>query len=303
MQYSDVQLITPTAIALGNFDGIHLGHQDVLTPILNHPGCCPTVITFEPHPREFFSGQKHKLLTPSAEKIARFKELGVVQVITLPFDAQLANLSAIEFVKQILVNNFDARFISVGEDFCFGHQRQGKAKDLQKIGSSLGVQVLVSKLKKQAKRISSSQIRHYLDIGEIQLANDMLGRCYSLNGMVIHGEHIGKSLGYPTANLEIPPEKLLPRYGVYSVKLQIGNKQCYGVVNIGIRPTLEGKKESVEVHIFDWNEDIYGQSLTISLENFLRAEMRFDSLIELRDQITKDCQRAKELMKTAAFLI
>ncbi len=301
VQYSTDQIIKPTAIALGNFDGIHLGHRDVLNPILNYPDCCPTVVTFEPHPREFFTGQKQKLLTPTAEKISQFKELGVIQVIPLPFDAELACLSAEEFITKILAGDFQSRCISVGQDFCFGYQRQGTIQYLQAIGPKLGIEILVSKLRKQTEKISSSQIRHYLAQGEIKLANQLLGRSYSLTGRVIKGKQIGRTLGFPTANLEISPDKLLPRYGVYLVKLQFGNNQCYGVMNIGTKPTLEGKIESVEVHIFDWYEEIYGQNLKVNLEDFLRPEMRFDSLEQLKAQIAQDVQIARKLIKTSTI--
>jgi len=294
--YLDGNLITPTAIALGNFDGVHLGHQDVLKPILSYPHGYPTVVTFEPHPKEFFSGQKQKLLTPLAEKIAQFKRLGINQVILLPFNAEFAALSGEEFVKKILIQELNAKCISVGENFCFGYQRQGTVKELEEIAAQLGIEVVVVKLKKQGERISSSEIRNYLAEGKITLANQMLGRSYSLTGKVIPGKQLGRTLGFPTANLEVEEEKLLPCFGVYSVKVLINENSQKGVLNIGRRPTVQGEKVTIEVHILDWNSDIYGETLTVSLEQFIRPEMRFNSLEDLKYQIEQDCQTARELL-------
>ena len=298
--YSGEQFIMPTAIALGNFDGVHLGHQAVVAPILNYPNCCPTVVTFEPHPREFFSGQKQKSLTPTSEKVTQLKKLGITQVVLLPFDQQLAALSGSDFVEKILLQDLKVRCISVGENFCFGYQRQSTAADLEKIGSKLGIEVKVTKLKQCAEKISSSHIRNYLLEGEITLANKMLGRSYSLTGKVVHGQKLGRTLGFPTANLEIVEEKLLPRFGVYSIKVSLEEKELLGILNIGIRPTVQGKKESIEVHIFDWNADIYGKTLTVSLEEFIRPEIRFNSIEQLKNQIEQDCLKVKQSVKCSS---
>ncbi|AFZ36442.1 riboflavin biosynthesis protein RibF [Stanieria cyanosphaera PCC 7437] len=300
------QILTPTAIALGNFDGIHRGHQKVLQPVLqlsHHAGSYnyPTVVSFSPHPREFFTGKKLTLLTPVAEKAQLLEQLGIKQLVLIPFNQQLASLSPQQFVAEIIVKQLKAIAISVGEDFCFGYRRQGTAKDLVAIASEYGIEVQINSLQQcdyqqhhhHGVRISSSLIRQALQIGDIAHANYMLGRAYSLTGTVVQGQQIGRTIGFPTANLDLPPNKFLPRYGVYAVNVSYKQSQIRGVMNIGCRPTVDGMNPTIEVHLLDWSEDLYGQTLTVSLEKFLRPEQKFPSLDALKKQITADCQAAR----------
>lgn len=313
------QIQTPTAIALGNFDGIHQGHRSVLQPIINHgfagdqPHVYSSVVSFTPHPREFFSGQKLSLLTPVAEKAEVLANLGIEQLVLLPFDRDLAALSPREFVEQILVNQLQTKVISVGTDFRFGHRRAGTGEDLQQIATDFGIKVYLNTLRqyqdrdyaprtspkgfpnghkadRQAVRVSSSLIRQALSEGNIILANRMLGRPYSLKGTVITGQQLGRTIGFPTANLQLPPTKYLPRYGVYSVAVKLQQGLVPGVMNIGCRPTVAGTTPTIEVHLLNWSGDLYGQSLTVNLLEFLRPEQKFDSVEDLKQQITKDCQ-------------
>ncbi|ACK66111.1 riboflavin biosynthesis protein RibF [Rippkaea orientalis PCC 8801] len=312
---STSNLLTPTAIALGNFDGIHLGHKQVLQPILrltsDNPALYPTVVTFTPHPQEFFTGETRQLLTPVSEKIQRLEPLGIQQLVRLPFDRELAALSPQAFVSDILIKQLQVKQISVGEDFRFGHKRSGTAEDLRKIAANYGVSVHVTALVEDKRgrggegerggtlsslRISSSLIRQCLADGNIKQANQMLGYCYSLIGKVIQGQQLGRTIGFPTANLEISPDKLLPRFGVYCVQIKRETGEIrQGVMNIGYRPTVEGQTPTVEVHLFDWSEDLYQQTLTVELVEFLRPEQKFSSLDALKDQISQDCQLAKEI--------
>lgn len=313
---STSNLLTPTAIALGNFDGIHLGHKQVLQPILrltsDNPALYPTVVTFTPHPQEFFTGETRQLLTPVSEKIQRLEPLGIQQLVRLPFDRELAALSPQAFVSDILIKQLQVKQISVGEDFRFGHKRSGTAEDLRKIAANYGVSVHVTALVEDKRgrggegerggtlsslRISSSLIRQCLADGNIKQANQMLGYCYSLIGKVIQGQQLGRTIGFPTANLEISPDKLLPRFGVYCVQIKRETGEIrQGVMNIGYRPTVEGQTPTVEVHLFDWSEDLYQQTLTVELVEFLRPEQKFSSLDALKDQISQDCQLAKEIL-------
>jgi riboflavin kinase/FMN adenylyltransferase len=205
-------ILTPTAVALGNFDGVHQGHRQVIEPILNSTGACrdfahSTVVTFNPHPQEFFTGESRCLLTPLDEKAIQLKALGVEQLVLLPFDRELASLSPEQFVQDILVNGLGARQVSVGLDFCFGKGRTGTVEDLKAIAARHGVEVMVAPLKLlNGDRISSSAIRHALQAGNIQHANYLLGRSYTLWGTVIHGQRLGRTLGFPTANLQLPAE-------------------------------------------------------------------------------------------------
>lgn len=299
---SPEQIQTPTAIALGNFDGIHQGHQVVLQPIvqsrwdLQQPSVYPSVVSFVPHPREYFSGGKLQLLTPIPEKAELLSSLGIEQLILLPFNRDLASLSPQQFVEQIIVKQLQAKVISVGTDFRFGYQRRGSGEDLKNIAKSFGIDVYLSSLHKyqhrnnKTVRVSSSLIRQALSDGEIGIANTMLGRPYSLEGTVVTGQQLGRTIGFPTANLKLPPEKFLPKYGVYSVNVFYNKTVIKGVMNIGCRPTVEGEAPTVEVHLLNWSGDLYGRELKVDLIEFLRPEQKFDSVEALKQQITQDCQ-------------
>ena len=294
------QIKTPTAIALGNFDGIHQGHQTVLQPIIDfpqpsrQPRIYPSVVSFTPHPREFFTGGKLQLLTPIAEKGQILSELGIEQLILLPFDRHLASLSPQEFVE-LLVVQLKTKEISVGSDFCFGYQRKGTAEDLKNIAHSFGIKVHINSLHKycdrdRSVRVSSSLIRQALSEGNISLANTMLGRSYSLIGTVVTGQQLGRTIGFPTANLEVGVEKFLPNYGVYSVDVFFQQTKVKGVMNIGCRPTVAGEAPTIEVHLLDWTGDLYGQTLKVDLIKFIRPEQKFASVEALKQQITQDCR-------------
>ncbi|MBE9080221.1 bifunctional riboflavin kinase/FAD synthetase [Romeria aff. gracilis LEGE 07310] len=339
----------PASVALGNFDGVHLGHQQVIRPILQLPtgqanrvpslqlsgqvaDCLhesaiasgyshwqgaarpdlpsaiataphPTVVTFFPHPREFFSGQIRPLLTPLAEKSLRLAQLGVDQLLLLPFNQALAALSPQDFVEKILIQGLQAQRISVGSDFRFGRGRAGDAEMLSAIAAAYGVAVTVVPLKLETdERISSSRIRQALQAGNLPEANRLLGRTYTLTGRVVQGQQLGRTIGFPTANLKLPADKYLPRSGVYSVWVYGAatglEPPCAGVMNIGHRPTVAGQHLSVEVHLLDWSADLYGRTLTVSLENFLRPEQKFASVDALKQQIEADCRTAIALLKT-----
>lgn len=342
-----LSVLTPTAVALGNFDGLHRGHQQVILPVLKRrfeaefpvnvgqrteihvdnralnlssdnntldlKSGYSTVVTFHPHPQEFFTGQSKKLLTPLDEKIEGLRSMGVEQLILLPFDNQMAALSPTEFVETILIEQLKASYISVGFDFRFGKNRTGTVKDLEKIAGNHGIEVATTPLYlcQNGDRISSSEIRLSLEKGEIRRANHLLGKSYPLVGVVVQGQQLGRTLGFPTANLQLPPDKFLPRYGVYAVRVSTCKSlsptettpdQNFnlinhpGVMNIGCRPTVEGQTVTVEVHLLDWSGDLYGQTLTVSLEEFLRPEQKFTSLDELKAQILADSLQARTLL-------
>ena len=336
-------VLTPTSIALGNFDGVHRGHLQVIKPIFKESGASQaiaaaplqenglhqfegmgganlrenfeskvsteaghtytTVVTFNPHPREFFSGKTWNLLTPPEEKVQQLSILGVEQLVRLPFNEELASLSPQQFVEKILVQQLQARHVSVGQDFHFGHRRTGTSSDLQAIASTYGIEVTIVSLHTcQGERISSSLIRQSLQQGDVTQANQLLGRPYTLTGMVVKGQQLGRTIGFPTANLQLPPEKFLPRQGVYCVRvcspsLESATSSVFGVMNIGQRPTVNGTTMTVEVHLLDWSGDLYGQTLTVSLEQFLRSEQKFASLEALKTQIHADCAEARAFLE------
>lgn len=332
-------------VALGNFDGVHLGHQKVIAPVLPpdlpqlqspvtvpelgtprmiqgysdrctllidschaqnsqppapqiHNPPLPTVVTFYPHPQEFFSGAPRPWLTPLGEKAAVLQSLGIAQLVLLPFNPELAALAPQTFVEQILLRHLQARHISVGQDFRFGHQRAGTTALLQSLALAQGVKVTcVALAQSGGDRISSSRIRQALWTGDLTTARQLLGRPYSITGRVVRGQELGRQLGFPTANLQITPDKALPRTGVYGVWVYgIPGHSLHhpqpGVMNLGVRPTVDGQHQTLEVHVLQWQGDLYGQTLTVTLETFLRPEQRFDSLAQLKAQIEADCQTA-----------
>jgi riboflavin kinase/FMN adenylyltransferase len=336
------RVLTPTAVALGKFDGVHLGHQRVIQPVLQpvkteqgmggqelttplaptDPLTAPpeqpysTVVTFHPHPQEFFTGQLRTWLTPLDEKVEQLRSLGVQQLVLLPFDRDLAALSPEEFVERILVQQLHCQQISVGQDFCFGKNRRGTAQDLQAIASKYNIPVTIVTLETSTlpavndnsctnvsindhAPISTSLIRKSLASGDIQNANRCLGRLYSLIGTVVEGEQLGRTLGFPTANLELPIDKFIPCQGVYAVRVQIlgqTTSEILGVMNIGNRPTVNGTYPSVEVHLLDWSGDLYGKKLAVQLVEFLRPEQKFPSLEALKHQIQQDCAIAIQVL-------
>lgn len=297
--------LIPTAVALGNFDGVHRGHQQVIAPVLARRKATPelhsTVVTFNPHPQEFFTGKRRSLLTPTEQKVEQLQRLGIEQLVLLPFDRELACLSPQEFVENILVQHLQAQSISVGQDFCFGKQRAGKATDLQALAANYNIPVTIVPLHTcDGDRISSSAIRQALEQGDIHKANLLLGRAYTLAGTVVTGKQIGRTIGFPTANLQLPPEKLLPRQGVYAVRVLIADNSApiSGVMNIGNRPTVNGMSQSVEVHLLNWSGDLYGKAIAVQIEQFIRPEQKFASLEELKAQIQADCEFAKSILES-----
>jgi riboflavin kinase / FMN adenylyltransferase len=305
------QVLTPLAAALGNFDGVHQGHVRVIRPALlaadrasqlaNQPAdrVYSTVITFTPHPQEFFSGQPKALLTPRAEKVALLAAMGVEQLVLLPFNRELANLSPRSFVEEILLGQLGAKFVSVGQDFRFGQGRQGNTEDLATIAAQCGLVLEVVGLElHDDARISSSAVRSALLAGELTLANRLLGRPYRLEGVVCQGQKLGRTIGFPTANLTLPPNKFVPRQGVYAVWVSGAGLDRIqpGALNIGVRPTVDGLTEVVEVHLLAGGCDLYGQSLTVELVEFLRPERKFDGLDALKAQIALDCDRARSIL-------
>ena len=311
---SSTELIqTPTAVALGKFDGVHRGHQRVIQPILHKSAdterIYPTVITFLPHPQEFFTGKPRTLLTPLDEKVRHLELLGVEQLVLIPFNKELSALTPEQFVEQIIVEKLQASRISVGQDFCFGSNRSGTAMDLQVLAAKYSIPVTIVplethegdlSLQEDDTRISTSLIRQTLEIGNIEKANQLLGRPYTLIGTVVKGQQLGRTIGFPTANLQLAEDKFLPQKGVYAVRVSEINQpdttltNRWGVMNIGNRPTVNGTHPTVEVHLLDWSGDLYNKKLQIQLEKFLRSEQKFDSLEALKSQIQLDCNTARK---------
>ena len=254
------------------------------------------MVSFTPHPREFFTGEKQQLLTPIPQKAELLANLGIEQLILLPFDRDLASLSPQQFVEEILAKQLQAKMVSVGMDFRFGYQRKGTGADLKDLAAKYDIEVKLNSLHTyqnpdaEKVRVSSSLIRQALTEGDISTANTMLGRAYSLWGKVVTGKQLGRTIGFPTANLEVASEKFLPRFGVYAVDVFFEATTLKGIMNIGCRPTVAGELPTIEVHILNWSGDIYDRNLRVNIIEFIRPEQKFASVEALKQQITQDCQ-------------
>ena len=282
-----------TAVAIGKFDGVHLGHRRLLDEILlaKKRGLAACVFTFDPPPAVFF-GRDQRVLSTLEEKRRLFEHLGVDFLIEFPMNRDTAATPPRDFVTQYLVNQLNTRFIAAGPDISFGDRGLGNALLLESMAEECGFEVrLVDKVRDSLGReISSSLVREAVQRGELESVTELLGMPYSFTGTVIHGNHLGHDLGFPTVNMRIPAEKLLPPLGVYESKVLCG-EECYsGISNIGVKPTIGGEDTPlIETYIKDFSGDLYGKELTIELMSFKRPEKRFESIDELRAQLAQDC--------------
>ena len=285
-------------LSIGNFDGVHLGHKAVLQRLLREAkrlDVPATVLTFEPQPAELFAGENAPArLSRLRDKFVQLEKLGLERLLCIAFSHKFANLSAQDFIEKLLIEKLDVKFLVVGDDFHFGYQRQGDFKLLQDAGKQFGFEVIDTRsLLQENKRISSTRIRDHLALGQLQQAVSLLGRKYSITGRVGHGQKLGRTIGVPTANLLLK-RRVSPVSGVFVVTvLGIKNRVYQGVANIGQRPTVQGTRQQLEVHLFDFNGDIYGLPLEVILQEKLRDEIKFDSFALLKNQIDKDIEQAK----------
>lgn len=295
---------SPIALAIGNFDGVHLGHQALLKKLLetaNAYNMKSAVMTFEPHPREFFSPEHAPArLTSLRDKLELFDEAGIEEVYACHFTKQFAEISAAAFMQDILHNSLDAQAILVGEDFRFGAGRKGSIADIKAAGFNL---VSLPNLNYQDQRVSSTLVRDALATGDLSLAARLLGRPYSISGKVVHGAKRGRQLGFPTANVHMHHKRPALR-GVYAVKLSTSNSgrrnsiSFEGVANLGLRPTVAGAPRlSLEVHLLDFNGDLYGKHVHVSFLEKLRDEIKFPDFEALKQQINLDSLEAKNYFK------
>lgn len=288
-----------SVIAIGNFDGVHRGHQSLLkkaADIAAEKKVALSVLTFEPHPRRLFRpDDPPSRITPADLKHWRFQEFGVENVFSLPFDWDFASQSAEDFIRNILIDGLDAAHVVVGYDFQFGQLRQGSAKDIESAGIS--VSILDEVADEDDGTISSSEVRQALRHGEIDKANDILGWDWEIRGEIVKGDQRGRELGYPTANVNIG-ETVHPAYGVYATLVQIEGEDKWrpAATNIGIRPMFEIPTAQVESFIFDFDKEIYGKILRVKPVQRLRSEAKFNSLDELIEQMGKDCEQAREIL-------
>lgn len=288
-----------TSVAMGNFDGVHRGHQSVIDLAR---GSAPLgIITFEPHPRQFFAPEAPPFRLMNAEARAnRLARLGVEHLFQLPFDAALAGLSPEEFVTQVLADGLGIAHVVVGADFCFGKGRKGKAADLARLCNERGIRTTIAPLVTEGgAEISSTQIRVSLTEGRPRDAAAMLGHWHRIEGEVRHGEKRGRELGYPTANMSVDGLHL-PKLGVYAVLVDIltgpHRGSYHGAASIGVRPMFGINSPNLESYLFDFKGDLYGQHLSVALVEYLRPELRFDGLPALVAQMDADCLRARDIL-------
>lgn len=286
-------------VALGNFDGVHQGHAHVVRHAqASQPGAPLAVLTFEPHPREIFHPDAPPFrLTMPPERLRALRALGVEVIFEIPFTPEFRAMTALDFVHQVLHQGLGACHLTCGPDFAFGHRRAGNATFLAEQAHLLGMGItVVAPLCDAQGQISSSRVRDHLRNGQPEAAHALLGRSWSIQGQVAHGDQRGRTIGFPTANIGLG-RHLEPARGVYAITAQLADGQVIkGVANIGTRPTVNGQKSRVEAHLFDWSGDLYGQDVSVALHHFLRPERRFADLAELTTQIATDAAQARSLL-------
>ena len=294
---------SPSILTLGTFDGVHKGHQKILKKLkyeAKKDNLKSIVLTFFPHPRTVLNPDFNlKLINTIEERTRLFEKSKIDILITHPFDKNFSELSPDQFVKNILVNKLKIKKILIGYDHRFGKNRTAGFKDLKIFGLKYGFEVIeISVEEKNKVSISSTKIRNSIIEGDIKTAKSYLGYDFSLKGEVVNGNAIGRTIGFPTANLNINQDyKLIPKNGVYLIRTILEGKKVYGMMNIGVKPTLKSKDTSIEVNLFEWGGDLYGKVIEVFILYYIREEKKFDSLIKLGNQIKLDKKTCVKLIK------
>jgi len=290
-------------VTSGTFDGVHLGHQKIISRLLEtakETDGESVVITFWPHPRLIVSPNRDdlRLLSNLDEKIELLGNLGVDHLLVLPFTREFSELSSEKFVEDILISGIGTKTLVIGYDHRFGKNREGGFDYLKNNSERFKLNIVeIPRQEIDHLTISSTKIRQALQNGEIKVANELLGRNYSFQGLVKKGRQLGRQIGFPTANVNVGKKyKLIPIIGVYAVKVFLRNESFLGVMNIGSRPTVEGHGITQEVHIFDFDDDIYGEILKVETVDYIRTEMKFEGMESLIQQIKMDCVKAKLIL-------
>ncbi|PQA88476.1 bifunctional riboflavin kinase/FAD synthetase [Hyphococcus luteus] len=295
-------IAAPVIAAMGNFDGVHLGHQYLLketAAFARAHGAAPGVVLFEPHPRRFFRpGDPPFLLTAPSQRDRLLREAGAEAIYSVTFDRTLASMSPAEFVKDVLKDRLGLKGVVAGADFRFGKDRAGDGAALKRLSEAAGLEArLIDVLKEspQTEKFGSSAVRAALQSGEVEKAATMLGRPWSVVGAVAEGAKVGRTIGFPTANMTLG-ELIEPRKGVYAVRASVDGETYNAVANFGRRPTVGSEAPLLETYLFDFDGDLYGKEMEVAFIAFLRDEQKFDGLDALKAQIAEDCVRAKSLL-------
>lgn len=305
VHFKDVERVPNTVMTVGTFDGVHAGHKVLINTVLNKAkerNARSVIITFDPHPRDIINPGSSgiKLLSTLKERSELLADLGVDEMVVIPFDRDFSLLTSEEFVRDIIWEKIGISEFVIGYDHHFGRDREGTIETVQRLGRELGFDShVVSKQEVKDKTVSSTAIRRAIqEKGDMKLAANFLERNYILRGTVVHGEKRGKQIGFPTANIH--PEnkhKVIPRNGVYAVFVRIDGSYHPGMMNIGVRPTFDGDDVRIEVHIFDFDEDIYGKEVLIQFVDGIRDERKFDGIDDLKKQLVSDKERTQNLLK------
>ena len=290
-------------VTSGTFDGVHVGHQKILQNIVQYArknNGKTIVITFWPHPRFVLkkNAEELKLLTTFEEKAALVENIGIDFLVRIPFTKEFSRLTSEQFIQQVLVDKIRTRKLVIGYDHRFGNNREGGFDYLKENSGRYGFEVEeIPRQDIEHVGVSSSKIREAISNGEVHVANEFLGRHYAVTGFVKDGDRIGRSIGFPTANIDVPEQyKLIPADGAYAVFVELGQRHLQGMLNVGQRPTVSGRERRIEVNIFNFDEDIYNQRLTIRFVKRLRAEKKFNNLDQLKEQLDIDKQTAYEIL-------
>ena len=300
----NAEILRPTVLTLGVFDGLHLGHQLIMSTVVERAravGAVPTVITFDPHPRAVLHPESAPpLLQTFDQKIEALGVLGIEQTIVLRFTPEFASVRAHEFLSDVVMDRLHAREVYLGRGFAFGHKREGNIELLRRVGAELGfVAGEVPEVRLRGRRVSSSKIRELLTHGHVNLVRRMLGRPYGVEARVEHGSERGHQLGFPTANLH-PHNRVIPKNGVYVTGTLIEGQWRRSVTNVGLRPTFgDATEPSVETFVMNWDGDLYGDVVRVRFLHRLRDERKFSSIDELKTQIARDVARANSYFERA----
>lgn len=296
-----------TFVTIGTFDGVHIGHQKVLSNLVlsaEKNNASSVLLTFFPHPRMVLQKNTDiKLINTLEERIELLKKTGLDSLVIHEFTEDFAEITALEFVKNVLVDHLKIANLIIGYDHRFGKNREGNFDQLSEYGNIFGFEVnKISQQEIDHITISSTKIRKAIELGNIEEANRYLGYHFMLKGEIVKGNNLGEKIGFPTANLSIKESyKLLPKTGSYIVKSELENQTVYGMMNIGYNPTVKGKKQTIEIHFFDFNKDLYGKKIQIDVLKFLRDEQKFDSVEVLKKQLVNDRQKSLKIIADNLF--
>jgi len=300
--YSSLDEITineDTVVTIGNFDGVHLGHQSLIkraVDVQEKRGLKSLLLTFENHPSDFLKGKHVRFLTIKSEKLRLIEDMGINIFVSLPFDERISGLEPEMFIRNVLIEKLRAKAVVVGYDFRFGKNRAGDIHRLERLSKDYGYSLdVIEPILRNGQKISSSLIRRMLSEGNVKEAGIMLGREYDVSGTIVHGRKLGRQIGFPTINIHADESALIPKTGVYYTKVIMDGREYCGATNVGYNPTIDGSRLSVETHIIGFCGDVYGKTARIIFLDRLRNEIKFNSIEELKKQLQNDVQNIKKL--------